>query len=181
MIQPVVVGSPVAADVLLVGQAPGVHEGPAGKPFAWTAGKTLFTWLGSIGTDETTFRSRAYMAAVCRCFPGKKGGADRPPSDEEIARCAPWLDEEVKLLSPKLVLPVGKMAIAAILGDEIPLAECVGQKFSATRAGKKFDAIPLPHPSGASTWFRMEPGKTLLAKALKLIATHPAWKSVTLD
>jgi uracil-DNA glycosylase len=156
MIRPVVVGSPVASEVLLVGQAPGIHEGPLGRPFAWTAGKTLFKWFSSIGLDEERFRARVYMAAVCRCFPGKQGGADRPPSDEEVARCSRWLDEEVTL------------------------ADVVGESFPATRAGRRFDAIPLPHPSGASTWFRREPGVTLLARALEKIAAHPSWQMLTL-
>ena len=71
MIGPVVSGSPVLSPILLIGQAPGDKEGGFGKPFAWTAGKTLFKWFEPIGLDEETFRQRVYMAAVCRCFPGK--------------------------------------------------------------------------------------------------------------
>ena len=76
MIGPVVSGAPVLSPVMLIGQAPGAHEGPAGRPFAWTAGKTLFRWFGEVGISEAEFRERVYMAAVCRCFPGKgaKGG-----------------------------------------------------------------------------------------------------------
>ncbi|HEY1547317.1 MAG TPA: uracil-DNA glycosylase family protein, partial [Kofleriaceae bacterium] len=78
MIGPVVTGEPVMSPVMLVGQAPGIKEGPAGRPFAWTAGKTMFQWFSEIGLDEASFRSRVYMAAVCRCFPGKaNGGGDR--------------------------------------------------------------------------------------------------------
>ena len=76
MIGPVVSGQPVLSPVMLIGQAPGAHEGPAGKPFAWTAGKTMFRWFGELGVDEAAFRERVYMAAVCRCFPGK---GDRLP------------------------------------------------------------------------------------------------------
>src|SRR3954447_13692562 len=91
MIGPVVSGVPVLSPVMLIGQAPGTKEGPAGKPFAWTAGKTMFKWFEDIGLDEDGFRSRIYMAAVCRCFPGKdpKGkGGDRVPAPDEVARCA---------------------------------------------------------------------------------------------
>ena len=90
MIGPVVTGVPVESPVMLIGQAPGVREGPAGKPFAWTAGKTMFGWFASIGLAEEPFRERVYMAAVCRCFPGKaaKGGGDRVPSNEEVERCS---------------------------------------------------------------------------------------------
>src|SRR5688572_8563739 len=77
MIGPVITPTAVLSKVYMCGQAPGPHEGKFGKPFAWTAGKTLFRWFGTIGLDEDQFRNRAYMAAVCRCFPGKtKQGGD---------------------------------------------------------------------------------------------------------
>jgi len=178
MIGPVVTGQPVVSPVLLIGQAPGAREGPAGKPFAWTAGKTLFRWLGGIGLAEEPFRQRVYMAAVCRCFPGKnpKGG-DRVPDPTEIANCARWLDEEIRLLRPRLLIPVGKLAISRFL----PLARLdavIGQTQRVRAAGHEADLIALPHPSGASTWHRMEPGRTLLAQALALIEAHPAWQSI---
>ncbi len=65
MIPPVIIGEPVNADILLVGQAPGDKEGGLGRPFAWTAGKTLFKWFASIGVDESVFRQQVYMSAVC--------------------------------------------------------------------------------------------------------------------
>src|SRR5262249_2753884 len=93
MIGPVVHGPPVLGRVILVGQAPGPREGSFGRPFAWTAGRTLFRWFEeSMNVSEEEFRSRVYMAAVARCFPGKaKGGGDRKPDAEEIARCKPFL------------------------------------------------------------------------------------------
>lgn len=173
--KPVVMGRPVVSRVLLVGQAPGDKEPVLGRPFAWTAGKNLFKWFGRLGVDEETFRSRVYMAAVCRCFPGKnpKGG-DRVPSDEEIAACAPWLERELELLDPSLIIPVGRLAIERFL-PAAPLAETIGR---VHRVGGR-DLIPLPHPSGASTWYHLEPGKTLTARALELIAAHPAWSEAT--
>ena len=92
MIGPVVVGPPALSPVIQIGQAPGEREGQFGRPFAWTAGKTLFGWYRQIGVDEARFRERVYMAAVCRCFPGKKPkGGDRVPAPAEIANCAGWL------------------------------------------------------------------------------------------
>jgi uracil-DNA glycosylase len=179
MVGPVVVGNPVRSPVLLVGQAPGPHEGELGRPFAWTAGKQLFKWFAPLGLDEAEFRNRVYMAAVCRCFPGKRAsGGDREPSPVEIANCAGWLDREIELNRPELVLPVGRIAIEQVLGAS-PLADVIGKKHRARRAGHEFDTIPLPHPSGASTWFKMEPGRTLTEKALRLIARHPAWRAIT--
>ncbi|HEY3805119.1 MAG TPA: uracil-DNA glycosylase family protein [Kofleriaceae bacterium] len=179
MIGPVVTGLPVVSPVMLVGQAPGIKEGPAGKPFAWTAGKTMFQWFSEIGLSEDLFRARVYMAAVCRCFPGKAtGGGDRVPSDEEVERCSRHLRAEVKLLAPRLVIPVGKLAIAQLFPDVDKLVEIIGSVQQATLAGHTFDVIALPHPSGASTWHRTEPGKTLLVRALSKIAHHDAWQSL---
>ncbi len=174
---PPVTGRPVVSPVLLVGQAPGPKEIVEHRPFAWTAGKTLFGWFASLGVDEESFRSHVYMAAVCRCFPGKnpKGG-DRVPNREEIANCAPWLAKEIELLQPRLILPVGKLAIARFMPVG-KLDEVVGRRIPVEHAGHHCDTIPLPHPSGASTWHRTEPGKSLLQKALRLIARHPAWQA----
>ncbi|MDD2763231.1 MAG: uracil-DNA glycosylase family protein [Opitutaceae bacterium] len=175
MHRPVVVGRPVASRILLVGQAPGDKEPKLGRPFAWTAGRTLFRWLhATLGWTEEQTRDRVYFAAVCRCFPGKKPqGGDRVPDGEEIANCARWLEREFALLRPRLVLPVGKLAITRFLGER-PLTEVVGRAFRVTVYGREVDVVPLPHPSGASPWHRMEPGKTLLQQALALVAAHPA-------
>jgi uracil-DNA glycosylase len=183
MIGPVVTGTPVVSPVMLVGQAPGDKEGPAGKPFAWTAGKTMFQWFSSIGMTEEQFRSRVYMAAVCRCFPGKaEKGGDRVPSPIEIERCSRHLASEVRILKPALVIPVGKLAIAQLLGPQaakdLQLKDIVGVQQRIELAGHALDMIPLPHPSGASTWHRTEPGKTLLVQGLGLIQRHPAWSSL---
>jgi uracil-DNA glycosylase len=179
MIGPVVSGAPVLSPVMLIGQAPGTREGPAGKPFAWTAGKTMFGWFGGLGIGEDDFRRSVYMAAVCRCFPGKAaGGGDRVPNPTEVAACARHLAAEISIVRPKLVLPVGKLAIAQIFPDLDTLAEIVGRQHRTRFHGHEVDVIPLPHPSGASTWHRMEPGKTLLGKALRLIERHPAWAEI---
>jgi uracil-DNA glycosylase len=187
MIRPVVVGNPVLSPVMLIGQAPGVKEGPAGKPFAWTAGKTLFGWFGGLGFErgralgltEDQFRKRVYMAAVCRCFPGKApSGGDRVPSGDEIERCSRHLAAEMKIIRPRLVIPVGKLAIAQVVPELDKLTDIIGVRRRTSFAGVELDLIALPHPSGASTWHRTEPGKTLLARALALIAQHEAWQSL---
>ncbi len=180
MIGPVVHGPPVASRVLLVGQAPGPREGSFGRPFAWTAGRTLFRWFEeSLGVDEETFRARIYMAAVARCFPGKApGGGDRRPDGEEIERCRRWLERETDILRPELVLAVGTLAIEQVLGEKAPLAEVVGELRRARWHGRDVDVIALPHPSGASPWHKVEPGKSLLRRALKRLARHPAMRDV---
>lgn len=183
MIGPVVHGPPVLTKVFLVGQAPGPREGGFGRPFAWTAGRTLFRWFEeSMGIDEDQFRAAIYMAAVARCFPGKaNGGGDRKPDLEEIARCRPYLAGEVTILRPELVLPVGQLAISEVLGKEVAgkrLDAIVGHAMKARYHDVDVDVVPLPHPSGASPWHRIEPGKTLLGHALARIKRHPAMREV---
>ena len=179
MVGPVVTPRPIASKVYLVGQAPGPREGALGRPFAWTAGKQLFRWFDSIGVDEETFRSRAYLAAVCRCFPGKAAsGGDRVPNPGEIERCERWLRRELDLLEPELVIPVGKLAISRFLPEAASLEDVIGKKTRGRAFGHEFDLIPLPHPSGASTWWKLEPGKTLTARALRALARHPAWRGI---
>ena len=181
MIGPVITGAPAVSPVMLVGQAPGVHEGRVGRPFGWTAGKTLFKWYETIGISEHDFRHQVYMAAVCRCFPGKnpKGG-DRVPGVDEISNCRSWFDTEMELLKPELIIPVGKLAIQQFL-DFNKLTEVIGRLHHIETRYGQADCIPLPHPSGASTWHRMEPGKNLLYDALQLISAHPAMKKLTAD
>jgi uracil-DNA glycosylase len=179
MVGPVVAPPAVVSRVYLCGQAPGPHEAKVGRPFGWTAGKTLFRWFDGLGVDEETFRKRVYIGAVCRCFPGKtKQGGDRVPSPGEIEACAPHMARELAILKPKLVIAVGKLAIERVLGKAPPLAEVVGKQVRAAPFGHECDVIPLPHPSGASTWFKVEPGRTLLGKALRRIAKHEAWEEV---
>lgn len=175
MHRPVVTGLPVVSRMLLVGQAPGVKEPVLGRPFAWTAGKTLFRWLESaLGWNEEECRERIYFAAVCRCFPGKnpKGG-DRVPDEQEIKNCSGWMKREFEILQPELVLPVGKLAISQFITFNA-LSEVVGGIRKITYNNHTCDMIALPHPSGASTWHRMEPGMTLLKKALGTLSNHPA-------
>lgn len=172
---PNVMGEPVTgpvhdARVMLVGQAPGPREAGLGKPFAYTAGKRLFTWFSSIGIDEETFRRRVHIAAVIRCFPGRdpKAGGDRVPDAFEIAQCARHLDRELALLRPKLVIAVGTLAAKQLIGNA-ELKAVVGRVHKLTRAGQTFEVIVLPHPSGRSTWTNKPEHQALLQESLRLI------------
>ena len=171
---PTVHGPPVVSRVFLLGQAPGPHEARLGRPFAWTAGKTLFRWLEqATGAAEEAVRARVYISAVARGFPGKaRSGGDRVPTPEEIALWRPFVAREVEILGPALVVPIGKLAIAEVLGER-PLVEVIGRAFRAEWHGRDVEVVPLPHPSGASTWYKVEPGRTLLGQALRRLARHP--------
>jgi len=101
------------------------------------------------------------------------------PSSEELLNCRPWLEREIELLRPQLILPVGRVAIEQFLPAR-PLVEQIGSIQLVKRGNLTIDVIPLPHPSGASTWPRAEPGKSLTARALALIGSHPAWRALTI-
>jgi uracil-DNA glycosylase len=170
-----VAGAAVVSDVMIIGQAPGPREPTLKRPFAHTAGQTLFRWFeGFCGLNEAAVRSKIYFAAVCRCFPGKTpGGTDRVPMPDEIRNCAPWMNEEIKILKPHLIIPVGRLAINQFVECR-KLEQVIGRKFRGRRANHVFDLIPLPHPSGASPWHKISPGKHLLEKAMRKIARHRA-------
>jgi uracil-DNA glycosylase len=168
-------GGAVLSNVIIIGQAPGPREPTLKRPFAHTAGQTLFRWFEKFcGINEAAVRSKIYFAAVCRCFPGKApAGTDRVPVTDEIRNCAPWMSEEIEILEPRLIIPVGRLAIGQFIECET-LEEVIGRKLRVRRAGHMFDLIPLPHPSGASPWHKIPPGKQLLEKAMRKIARHPA-------
>src|SRR6266446_1577030 len=186
-------GGAIVSDVMIVGQAPGPREPVLQRPFAHTAGKTLFRWFEEFcGMNETAVRSKIYFAEVCRCFPGKNSsGTDRVPGPNEIRNCSSWMDNEIQVLQPRLIIPVGRLAItqfidcAKVVGEAVSfpyrLEKVIGRKFRLARAGHHFDIIPLPHPSGASPWHKIPPGRELTVRALKLIAHHPATREFRIN
>jgi uracil-DNA glycosylase len=156
--------------VMLIGQAPGQVELSDRRPFAGRAGRTLFRWLERAGVDEETFRTHVYIAAITRCYPGPSasGRGDRVPSPEERAHCRGWLDAELRLIRPALLIPVGRLAIHAFIA-EVPLDRLIGRSHAVAHAGGRCTAIPLPHPSGASAWTNMPAHRRLVDRALELL------------
>ena len=174
-----IIGNPTKSKIILIGQAPGIKEGDLKKPFAWTAGKNMFKWFASIGLNEEKFRKNVYMAAVCRCYPGKNisGSGDRVPTEDEIKTCSSWLNYEIDLLQPNLVIPVGKLAISQFINFE-KLNDVVGKKIKYKKDNLSLDIVPLPHPSGLSTWYKKEPGKKLLNDSLRIIKKTKSWQLI---
>lgn len=168
--------------VMLVGQAPGSVEAVGGRPFAGRAGKTLFRWLERCGVDEATARDRVYIAAITRCYPGASpsGRGDRVPTPAEQEKCAPWLDAELEIIRPALLIPVGRLAITRFLPKR-SLDELIGRAHDVEHAGGRSVAIPLPHPSGASSWIHQFDHQRLLDRALVLIGRELARLGVTRD
>ncbi len=161
------------ARAMLVGQAPGKVESEGGLPFSGRAGKTLFRWLARAGLDEATAREKIYISAVTRCYPGPhpSGRGDRVPSRQEQSGCADWLDSELRIIRPKLLIPVGRLAIEKFL-PALPLSELIGTKRVVEHVGGKSVVIPLPHPSGASSWIHAAANQVLLEMAIGLIAAE---------
>jgi uracil-DNA glycosylase len=157
---------------MLVGQAPGRTESGGGKPFAGRAGRTLFSWLQRAGIDETTARERIYISAITRCYPGPSPGGrgDRVPSPVEQANCSSWLSSELRIIAPALIIPVGRLAINALIGA-LPLDAVIGREFSSDSSGGA-TLVPLPHPSGASSWIHAPGHGELLDRALERIGRH---------
>jgi uracil-DNA glycosylase len=160
--RPVFEGGP-APRALIVGQAPGVVEAAERRPWRGRAGRTLRTWLE---LDEERFYATFYCASVTRCYPGKHPGGrgDRPPTPAELDLCAFWLDWELRLLRPRLVLVVGGLAARRLLGAT-RLTDCIGSRYPFGEAV----AIPLPHPSGASGWLNDPANRERLQAALALV------------
>ncbi len=147
----------------LFGQAPGVVEGEERRPWRGRAGRTLRRWLE---LDEDEFYATFYCASVTRCYPGRaaSGRGDRTPTTGEQELCAFWREWELRLLEPRLLVPVGGLAITRLLGPR-RLDECVGRRFDVDGAA----AIPLPHPSGASAWLNDPSNRRQVDEATALI------------
>jgi uracil-DNA glycosylase len=154
------------APFFLVGQAPGPVERESRRPFSGRAGKELDRWMVRAGFESAAeFRRLTYIAALMRCFPGRnpKGSGDLKPPPKAVANCAHWLESELGLLKPKVLILVGQMAINRFLGPG-RLEDRVGQKF-----GDRPVMVPLPHPSGQSRWLNDPANRESLASALAIV------------
>jgi len=154
------------ARFLLVGQAPGQLERESRRPFSGRAGKELDRWMIRAGyADAEEFRRLTYIAALMRCFPGRnpRGSGDLRPPPAGVANCSHWLDTELAMLRPRVVIPVGQLAIARFLGPG-RLEDRVGRRFGARPV-----IVPLPHPSGQSRWLNVTANRERLDGALRLI------------
>jgi uracil-DNA glycosylase len=152
----------------MYGQAPGVVEGAERRPWRGRAGNTLRRWLE---LDEEAFYGAFYCASVTRCYPGRAptGRGDRTPTQREQELCSFWRDWELRLMRPKLIVPVGGLAIRRLLGLS-GLSECVGRTYEHEGAV----VVPLPHPSGASGWLNAPENRELAAAAARLVRAELA-------
>jgi uracil-DNA glycosylase len=156
------------AQAMIIGQAPGVTECQVKRPFNGTSGTRLFNWLAEVGWEEDEFRAFQYLTAVTKCFPGKdKGGkGDRVPTRAEQKLCRPFLDRELALVNPAVIVPVGRLAIELFFGRRFKLADVVGTR---SRDDEGRWIVPFPHPSGASLWLNQAAHQAQVAQALAIL------------
>jgi uracil-DNA glycosylase len=147
----------------MYGQAPGIVEGEERRPWRGRAGKTLRRWLE---LDEEEFYATFYCASVTRCYPGRapSGRGDRTPTPREQDLCSFWREWELEIVRPELIVPVGGLAIKQLLGLT-GLASCIGSRYELDGT----TVIPLPHPSGASSWLNSPANRALTARAATLV------------
>lgn len=169
--------------ILLVGQAPGRVEVDETRPFAGRAGRQLMRWMERAGfARDSDVRARVYMTAMTTCFPGRRPGGqgDRRPSAAEVALCSSWIDAVLDLLQPRLILPVGSLALERFMPKR-RLDEVVGAAYTATGATvdglphEEQVLLPLPHPSGQSRWLNDAAQSALLDAALRRLRELVPW------
>ncbi len=164
----------IGARVMVIGQAPGITEHSSGRPFNAGSGSRLFRWLAQAGIEEAEFRRTHYMTAVTKCYPGRApGGGDRVPSRAEQALCRPYLDREIALIDPALVLPAGRLAIGLFFPPSLPLEDIIGSEVQVDGRW----VIPLPHPSGASRWHQLPENRERIEAALRRIGKR--WREIS--
>lgn len=165
----------VGQRLMVVGQAPGPSAGRRAVPFSGATGKTLQGWLARAGFAEGALHRDFYLTSITKCFPGpaRHGGqGDRPPSAAEIALCARYLDQEIALVRPEIVLSLGRLSTERLdpTARRLSLAELVGTLRPAERAGHPFLLLPLPHPSGVSRWLNDPGNRARLDAALGMLS-----------
>lgn len=153
--------------ILVIGQAPGHRSVAKDRNFSGPGGRILQKWLERAGFPPGYLHEHTYLSSLTRCDPGKnpRGGGDRRPSQPEIALCRPYLDAELRLVQPKVVLLVGTMAIEAFSGKG-KLEDIIG----TYREQEGMFLLPLPHPSGVSRWLNDAAHQHLLSVALAHLA-----------
>lgn len=132
---------PMNAKVMLIGEGPGFNEDRQGKPFVGAAGKTLNELLQLAGLK----REEVYITNAVRCRPPE----NRDPADDEIETCSIYLQQQVRLMKPKLVVALGRIAARVLLGRQVSVGREHGLILDCTYAGVSFKLFLTYHPAAA--------------------------------
>lgn len=167
---PAVFSGGEAATFMTIGQAPGITEQEAERPFNAGSGTRLFGWLARAGIEEDWFRTTQYMTSVTKCYPGRSasGSGDRVPSRREQELCRPFLEKEIEWVNPRVIIPIGRLAINLYYPSKQVLREIIGTQLEVDGRW----VIPLPHSSGASRWHQVEENRRLIDRSISLIREH---------
>lgn len=155
---------------IFIGQAmPRVKRDPHDWP-------TLNAWLFSIGLTDKDITSNFFYSALVNYFPGSKGSSHIVPTANEIKKERVRLKSDIETFNPELFVAIGKLSISYCLQEKnVMLKDVIGKSFAVKPYGlteKEHTVIPLPHPSGASTWYHNDKNKKLLKQSLSLIEKH---------
>ena len=146
---------PADARVMFIGEGPGAQEDLTGRPFVGSAGKLLTELLALIGLD----RSSVFITNIVKCRPPN----NRPPRKTEIETCASlYLQAQIRLINPKIIVPLGTPAIKTLMGDNYSATSVHGKVF------RKDDRLflPLYHPAAALYDVRL---KTTMFEDVKML------------
>src|SRR2546421_8556586 len=153
--------------VMVIGQAPGHRSVAKGLSFSGPGGSILQKWLEQAGFPPKYLHEHTYLSSLTHCDPGRnpRGDGDRRPSPQEVALCRPFLEAELRLVKPKVILLVGTMAIETFFG-KARLEDVIG----TFREQDGMLLLPLAHPSGVSRWLIEPAHQKLHQKALGILA-----------
>jgi len=164
--------------ILLIGQAPGIKEYETGKPFQGQAGQKIRHIFRSIGIND--FDKNVYSSAVAKCYPGRKlrksgdpgsGSEDRVPSTQMVKNCRSFLERELYLVNPKVVVTLGSFPLKAYL-TMAGLAEpkpTLQQFVGTSHSWNCRDVVFFPHTSGGARWLNDHGNKILFSTAKTLL------------
>ena len=134
----------VRADWMLIGEAPGAEEDARGEPFVGQAGRLLDNMLTSIGMSrEGETPKSVYIANVLKCRPP----GNRNPQPEEVSRCEPFLLRQIELVSPSLIVVMGRFAAQSLLGTDASIASLRGKPHRISVAGRQIPVVVTYHPA----------------------------------
>jgi uracil-DNA glycosylase len=158
---------------MLIGQAPGKSELRKRKAFQGRAGGELGKWLRAGFSEEEIIEQvnpQLYKTSVTKCYPGKHGRNDRKPTKKEVGLCASFLQRQIHLVRPRVLIPMGMAAINWFFPEVKRLEEVVGQNRFWRQGSSDYAVICLPHPSPGSRWLNVETNRELLRSALRLLS-----------